>query len=86
MDEKFLNQFEALLDKYTELLIGESNEDLKEKVKVWALYSYIAKSMPPLAKHWNEMYPEAKEEVKTIISEIKSLNEAHRQHGGRAEK
>ncbi|PLR79308.1 DUF2573 domain-containing protein [Bacillus sp. V3-13] len=86
MDEKFLSQFEALLDKYTELLIGESNEDLKEKVKVWALYSYIAKSMPPLAKHWNELYPEAKEEVKTIISEIKKLNEAHRQHGSRDQK
>jgi hypothetical protein len=35
--------------------------------------------MPALAKHWNELYPEAKEEMKTIINEIKLLNEQHRQ-------
>jgi hypothetical protein len=61
MDETFLGQFESLMDKYTELLLGQTNEELKEKVKVWALYSHVAKSMPALAKHWNALYPEAKE-------------------------
>lgn len=78
MEKIVAQQFEALLEKYSELLVGENNEEIKEKVKVWALYSHIAKSMPALAKHWNGMYPEAKEEMKQIINEIKQLNEQHR--------
>lgn len=79
MEKIFAEQFEALLEKYSELLVGESSEQTKEKVKIWALYTHIAKSMPALAKHWNELYPEAKQEMKEIISEIKILNEKHRQ-------
>jgi len=78
MGKEFTAQFEALLDKYSELLVGESSEGTKEKVKVWALYTHIAKSMPALAKHWNGLYPDAKEEMKQIINEIKQLNEQHR--------
>jgi hypothetical protein len=78
VDEKLLTQFDGLLEKYTELLLGETNEELKQKVQAWALYSYIAKSMPPLTKHWNESYPDAKEGMKQLIAEIKELNEAHR--------
>jgi hypothetical protein len=78
MDETFRGQFEALMDKYTELLLGQTNEELKEKVKVWALYSHVAKLMPALAKHWNELYPEAKEQMKQLIAEIKQLNDEAR--------
>lgn len=78
MNEQFKGQFDGLLEKYIELLLGNSDEALKEKVEVWALYSHIAKSMPALAKHWNEMYPEAKSEMIKIIAEIKQLNEKHR--------
>ncbi|MDR7078987.1 hypothetical protein J2Y03_004044 [Neobacillus niacini] len=79
MEKVFAQQFEALLEKYSDLLVGESTEETKDKVKAWALYTHIAKSMPALAKHWNELYPEAKEEMKVIINEIKQLNELHRQ-------
>jgi Protein of unknown function (DUF2573) len=78
MEKEFTAQFEALLQKYSELLVGESSQDTKEKVKTWALYTHIAKSMPALAKHWNELYPDAKEEMKQISYEIKQLNEQHR--------
>ncbi|MEH7333189.1 DUF2573 family protein [Neobacillus drentensis] len=78
MEKVFVQQFEALLEKYSELLVGETAEETKEKVKAWALYTHIAKSMPTLAKHWNELYPEAKEEMKQIINEIKQMNEEHR--------
>ncbi|MGX6445392.1 DUF2573 family protein [Neobacillus sp. K501] len=78
MEKVFAAQFEALLEKYSELLVGEANDEIREKVKAWALYTHIAKSMPALAKHWNELYPEAKEEMKVIINEIKQLNEQHR--------
>ncbi|MEH7418922.1 YusU family protein [Neobacillus drentensis] len=78
MEKEFTAQFEALLEKYSELLVGESSEGTKEKVKAWALYTHIAKSMPALAKHWNGLYPDAKEEMKLIINEIKQLNEQHR--------
>ncbi|MCP8969650.1 YusU family protein [Ectobacillus ponti] len=78
MEEKFQKQFDGLLEKYTELLLGEANGELKEKVQVWALYSYIAKSMPALAKHWNDTYPDAKQQMVQLVAEIKQLNEAHR--------
>ncbi len=78
MDQKFKEQFDGLIDKYTELLVGETSDDLKEKVKMWALYTHISKSMPALAKHWNASYPDAKDELKEIINEIKALNEKHR--------
>jgi uncharacterized protein YpbB len=79
MEKVFAEQFQALLEKYSELLVGESNVETTEKVKAWALYTHIAKSMPTLAKHWNELYPDAKEEMKSISNEIKLLNEQHRQ-------
>ncbi|MBA4536939.1 DUF2573 family protein [Bacillus aquiflavi] len=78
MDQKFSDQFAALIEKYTELLLGDKNDELIEKVKIWVLYTYMAKSMPPLVKHWNEQYPEGKEAMKKLISEIKELNDIHR--------
>ncbi|MDR4949193.1 DUF2573 family protein [Neobacillus cucumis] len=78
MEQEFKAQFEALLEKYSDLLVGESTEETKEKVKAWALYTHIAKSMPALAKHWNELYPDGKEKIKQISYEIKQLNEQHR--------
>ncbi len=74
-----MEQFEGLIDKYTELLLGEATDELKEKVKMWALYLHISKSMPPLAKHWNATYPKSKNELKEIINEIKKLNERYRE-------
>ncbi|MHC0038208.1 DUF2573 family protein [Pseudoneobacillus sp. C159] len=78
MNKVFVQQFEALMSKYSELLVGESNEEVREKVTIWALYSHVAKSMPALAKHWNELYPEAKTEMRKLMEEIKTLNEQHR--------
>lgn len=75
---EFQAQFTSLMEKYTELLVGNTNDELKGKVEVWALYSHISKSMPALAKHWNEKYPEARAEIVKVISEIKQLNEKHR--------
>jgi hypothetical protein len=78
VDKELSIQFDGLLEKYTELLLGEASDELTEKVKMWALYTHIAKSMPSLAKHWNATYPDAKDEIKTIINEIKALNDKHR--------
>ncbi|WEZ64795.1 YusU family protein [Bacillus subtilis] len=78
MEQKLQEQLDGLLEKYTELLLGETNDELKEEVKQWILYTHIAKSMPPLAKHWNATYPDAKQGIKEIIQHIKELNEVHR--------
>ncbi|MFJ5964619.1 YusU family protein [Bacillus sp. NPDC093026] len=78
MGNELDKKLEGLLDKYTELLLGETTDELKNDVKQWIIYSHIAKSMPPLAKHFNEIYSEAKEEMKETIQRIKTLNETHR--------
>lgn len=79
MEKTFTEQIDGLLEKYTELLVGEGSAENKEKVKVYILYSHIAKTMPALAKHWNAEYPEAKEAMKSVIGEVKELNERTRQ-------
>ncbi|UXH43617.1 YusU family protein [Rossellomorea vietnamensis] len=76
--KEFPEQFDALLEKYTELLVGETDATKKEMVTQYALYSFIAKNMPALVKHWNSLYPEGKDEMKRIVGEIKEMNEAHR--------
>jgi hypothetical protein len=78
MNKEFKDQFGALVAKYTELMTGETGKELEEKVQFWVLYTYIAKTMPALVKHWNEKYPDGKEEMVALISEIKRLNENHR--------
>ncbi|OCA87973.1 hypothetical protein A8F94_09090 [Bacillus sp. FJAT-27225] len=77
----FVKQLEALLEKYAELLVGQSDEETTEKVKMYALYTHIAKTMPALAQHWNALYPDAKNEMKALMLEIKRLNEQKRQSG-----
>jgi hypothetical protein len=79
VNQKLSEQFDGLLEKYTELLLGESTPELKEKVQMWALYTYMSKSMPPLVKHWNDEYPDGKESMRDVILEIQKLNEQHRQ-------
>ncbi|WP_404292546.1 YusU family protein [Cytobacillus kochii] len=71
-------KIEALVEKYTELLLGESDETLQEEVKSWIIYSFIAKQMPPLVKHWNQLYPEGKQEMMELITKIKDLNDKQR--------
>lgn len=79
MSEAFAGQFEALFEKYTELLVGDSSPELQESVKYWIMYTHISKSMPALARHWNEKYPEGKQEILDQMMKIKRLNEQHRQ-------
>ncbi len=45
MEQKLQEQLDGLLEKYTELLLGETNDELKEEVRQWILYTHIAKSM-----------------------------------------
>lgn len=78
MKTEFEEQFQALVSKYTELLVGESNDELNKKVEMWALYTHIAKSMPALASHWNKEFPEARNTLKELMEEIRSLNEQNR--------
>lgn len=76
--ETLQEQVDGLMEKYTELLLGDSTPELKEKVKLWAMYTHLSKTMPPLAKHWNQSYPEAKDAMKELVAEIKQLNEENR--------
>lgn len=78
MNPVFDQEFEALVEKFAELLTGKSDTETVEKVKKWAIYNHIHKSMPALTNHWNQNHPEAKREVRLLFEEIRSLNEAAR--------
>ncbi|MGD7046204.1 DUF2573 family protein [Jeotgalibacillus proteolyticus] len=75
METKELSeQLQAMIDKYTELLTGENSKESVEKVQQWIMYNHIAKQMPALAKHWNSLYPEGKEEMKKVVLDIQKKN------------
>ncbi|GAA3408733.1 YusU family protein [Paenibacillus hodogayensis] len=78
MNPVFDREFDALVDKFAELLTGQSTPGTVEKVKKWAIYNHIHKTMPALASHWNQSHPEAKQEIRKLFEEIKSMNEAVR--------
>lgn len=80
MEEKFLQEFDVLLSNYTELLLGEGCLQLQEKVEKWMLYTYMAKTMPGLVKHWNAQFPDSKQKMIQIIGEIKKINEIQKQN------
>jgi hypothetical protein len=46
------------------------------KVKKWALYNQIHKTMPALASHWNQSHPEGKADIRELFEEIRDLNAA----------
>jgi hypothetical protein len=67
--------FDALVEKYAEFLTGDGSPEMIEKIKCWAVYQHISKTMPPLTKHWGEMHPAARAEMRELFTEIKRLNE-----------
>ncbi|WP_202079859.1 DUF2573 family protein [Caldalkalibacillus salinus] len=78
MNDEFKDAFDAFVQKYAELLTGHHDEETIEKVKLFALYSHINKTMPALAKHWVSDNPAAKEEVKKIFADIQKMNQEHK--------
>ena len=75
MTDKFEEQFHALLEKYCELLVGDTSHEMIENVKIWAIYQQISRTMPPLTKHWGEMHPTARIQMRELFEEVKKLNE-----------
>ncbi|MCY7483547.1 MULTISPECIES: YusU family protein [Paenibacillus] len=82
MNDNMTASFDALVEKYAELLTGHSDPATVEKVKMWALYNHMHKTMPNLTRHWNNANPEGKAGVRALFEEIKQMNEAHRADGG----
>jgi len=80
MKSQFDQQFESLITKYTELLLGDASDERIDQVKKWVLYTYISKSMPALVKHWNDLYPDGKNGMVELIKEIKELNDKNREN------
>lgn len=78
MQRSFETQFASLVEKYAELLTGSSSPDIVNKVKIWALYQHINKTMPAITAHWNSAHPDVKPVMRALFEEIKSLNAAHR--------
>lgn len=74
MEQSFKAAFDELFNKYCELLTGQYDQETVEKVKVYALYSHIHKTMPALAKHWVQDNHEGKEHIKAIFEEVQALN------------
>ena len=75
MNPVFDDEFEALVEKFAELLTGRTDTITVEKVKKWAIYSHIHKTMPALAAHWSQSHPEAKREMRRLFEEIRDLNQ-----------
>ncbi|MFC5447523.1 DUF2573 family protein [Paenibacillus aestuarii] len=76
MNTEFTQEFEALLVKTAELITGDTSPEMVEKIKIWAIYNHIHKSLPALASHWNQTHAVGKAEVRRIFEEVRDLNQA----------
>ncbi|MFB1082374.1 DUF2573 family protein [Jeotgalibacillus sp. JSM ZJ347] len=72
------DKMDAMAEKYAELLTGDTSEQSIEEIKMYVLYNHISKTMPALARHWNSLYPEGKEEMKRIVRDIQKKNKSVR--------
>jgi hypothetical protein len=79
INDPFRNSFEALLEKYAELLIGDTSPEAVDKVRYWALFGHIHKTMPALVSHWNATHPEEKAAVRELFEEIRDKGRIHRE-------
>ncbi|WP_166240514.1 DUF2573 family protein [Paenibacillus turpanensis] len=75
------DQFQGLVEKFTELLVGEATPELVENVTYWALYNHIHKTMPALTQHWTQEHPEGKAAVRHLFEEIKRLHQSRSNQG-----
>lgn len=72
----FDTEFQALVEKLAELVTGDTSPEMQGKIKVWAIYNHIHKSMPALASHWSQSHPEARAEIRSIFEEIRDKNQS----------
>ena len=77
-DEKVKPDINALLIRFTELLVGDAEEEKVEMVKVWALYNHMLKVMPNLVQHWTSTHLEEKAEIRKIFQQIQELNQQNK--------
>ncbi|MED4603423.1 DUF2573 family protein [Paenibacillus validus] len=75
MNARFTTEFDALLEKFAELLTGDTSPEMVEKIKVWSIYNHIHKTMPALASHWNQNHPESKADIRALYEEVRNLNQ-----------
>lgn len=74
--ETFDTEFHALAETLAELVTGDTSPDMLEKIKVWAIYNHIHKTMPALASHWSQAHPEARAHIRALFEEIRDKNQA----------
>lgn len=75
MNSRFTEEFDGLVEKFSELLTGDTSSEMVEKIKVWAIYNHIHKTMPALASHWNHSHPEGKADIRKLFEEVRDLHQ-----------
>lgn len=85
MNTQLEKEFDALMEKAAELLTGDTSPEMIAKIKIWAMYNHIHKSLPALTSHWNQTHPESKAAMRGIFEEIRSLNQALKASGPNGE-
>ncbi|MCZ8517139.1 DUF2573 family protein [Paenibacillus filicis] len=75
MNARFQTEFDALVEKFAELLTGDASPETIEKIKLWSVYNHIHKTMPALASHWNQNHPESKADIRRLFEEVRDLNQ-----------
>lgn len=70
---------DSLLIRFTELLVGDGDEEKVEMVKVWALYNHMLKVMPNLVQHWAATHPEEKQTIREIFKNIQEWNQQNKE-------
>jgi hypothetical protein len=76
MNPSFEQEFDGLVEKFAELLVGKTDPETIEKIKIWSLFNHMHKSMPNLTGHWNQTHPESKADIRSIFEDVRDMNTA----------
>ncbi|MEI7026650.1 DUF2573 family protein [Paenibacillus sp. y28] len=78
MTPEFDKDFDALVEKFAELLTGDTSPQTIDMVVKWSIYNHIHKTMPALTGHWGQHHPESKKEVRQLFQSVIALHNEHR--------
>jgi hypothetical protein len=86
MNTPFETEFDALIETFSEMITGSSSPEMVEKIKIWAIYNHIHKTMPALASHWNQEHPEGKVVIRTLFEEVRARHLALKEENQKQDK
>lgn len=74
MNSQFEIEFQALIDTFADMVVGDNSPEMMEKIKIWSIYNHIHKTMPALASHWSQNHPDSRAVIRGLFEEVRAMH------------